>query len=328
MLAYIPVAFLEGKRLLAGERFDVINTHFALPTGPVGNALARLAGVPNILTVHGGDLYDPSKFTSPHRHPLLKAWVRRLLLAADVVVGQSNNTLANMHRFYTPEIKGLHIPLGIQRPGRLQVSRRAYGFTDEDVLLITVGRLVARKAVHQLISVMGALENKNTHLLIVGSGPEEKALRREVLRRGLAERVHFMGYVEEAHKFGLLEASDIYVSTSQHEGFCLSFLEAMTSRLPIVCYDYGGHTDYLRDGVSGFVVPLNDRAAFIERCRQLIASALLRRELGRNNRSKVEDYYVDSCAGRYERVFSRLVEARRLQNKEASLVESPSISRK
>ena len=90
MLAFIPMGIRLGKRLLKKERFDVINTHFALPSGPVGDALARSAGIPNILSVHGGDLYDPSKFTSPHRHLLLRWWIRRLVQRADAVVGQEN----------------------------------------------------------------------------------------------------------------------------------------------------------------------------------------------------------------------------------------------
>jgi hypothetical protein len=79
MLAFLPMGIQTGKRLLRAGQYDVINTHFALPTGPVGDALARFADVPNVLSIHGSDLYDPSKWLSPHRHPYLRAWVRRLL---------------------------------------------------------------------------------------------------------------------------------------------------------------------------------------------------------------------------------------------------------
>lgn len=49
LLSYVPMAIRRGKALMRTERFDVINTHFAVPTGPVGDALARHAGIPNIL---------------------------------------------------------------------------------------------------------------------------------------------------------------------------------------------------------------------------------------------------------------------------------------
>jgi glycosyltransferase involved in cell wall biosynthesis len=325
LLMYMPMGILAGKKLLASEHFDVVNTHFALPSGPVGATLARCAGIPNILTVQGGDLYDPSKFTSPHRHPLLRLWVRHLLKAADMVVWQSKNTLANIHRYYAPEIQGIRIPLGIQQPLRSPASRRAYGFGPDDVLLVTVGRLVPRKAIHQLLAMMEAIDDERVHLFVVGSGPQEAALRRQASRRRLENRVHFTGYVEETEKFRLLGVSDVYVSTTQHEGFCLSFLEAMASGLPIVCYDYGGHTDYLQDGETGYLTGLNDLALFTRRCQALIANPGLREEMGRLNRIKVEDYFIDSCAAQYESLFCRILEARRGKAKAASLVKSPSI---
>ena len=116
-----------------------------------------------------------------------------------------------------------------------------------------------------------------------------------------------MGFVGDTEKFELLEMSDIYVSTSQHEGFGLVFLEAMHCGLPIVCYDHGGQTDFLRDDETGFVVKLNDEMAFGERLRQLIDDSGMRRRLGENNRHAVNDYYIDNCARSYEEVFENVV---------------------
>ena len=310
MLAFIPVAIREGKKLLAAERFDVINTHFVLPTGPVGNALAHFSGVPNVLTVHGGDLYDPSKFISPHRHLLLRLWIRHLLRNSAAVVGQSRNTLHNMRRYYAPELEGIRIPLGIRRPIIDAVPRKRYGFRPGQILLVTVGRLVPRKAVGQLVALMNALDDPAVHLLIIGTGPQEGALKSEVAARRLQARVHFLGHVDEAEKFRLLAISDVYVSTSQHEGFGLVFLEAMACGLPVVCYDCGGQTDFLRDGQTGYLVPLNDQARFTDRCRSLIASSPARAVMGENNGRRVQDFFIDRCAARYESTFADLLEAK------------------
>ena len=58
LAAYVLMGVPAGKRLLRERAFDVINTHFALPTGPVGDALSRWGRVPNVLTLVGGDVYD------------------------------------------------------------------------------------------------------------------------------------------------------------------------------------------------------------------------------------------------------------------------------
>ncbi len=303
MLAFIPMGIQAGKRLLQMGSYEIVNTHFALPTGPVGDTLARLGGIPNVLSLHGGDLYEPSKFLSPHRHPLLRAWVRYLIRRADMVIGQSRDTLENMRRLYTPEIEGVRIPLGIQRPSLCPASRASYGFAEDEILLVTVGRLVARKAVAQLIQLMGLWKGRRMRLLIIGAGPQEQMLQEAVMAKQLEGQVHFMGYVEEAEKFRVLQMCDLYVSTSQHEGFCLAFLEAMACGLPVICYDHGGQRDFLRDQETGYLVPLNDLTLFADRCEQLIGDRALRKRIGLENQRRVEEFCIDRCAAEYESVF-------------------------
>lgn len=312
LLAFLPCGRAAGRRLLRRERYDLINTHFALPSGPVGDALARAAGMPHVLSLHGGDLYDPSKRLSPHRHPLLRAWIRRLVRRADRVVGQSRNTIDNLHRFYAPEIEAARIPLGIRRPPGDVASRAAYGIKAQDPVLVTVGRLVARKAVDQLIAVMQALP-PSVRLLVIGSGPEEPRLRRDARQRGVQHRVVFTGRIDEPEKFQLLRMGDAYVSASQHEGFGLTFLEAMACGLPVVCYDHGGQTDFLADGQTGFVIRCNDTERFAQRCRELIARSGLRQRLGAENLRRVEELFIDRCAERYEAVFAETLAAHRLR---------------
>ncbi len=311
MLAFVLSGLWVGRRLLAQEHFDVVNTHFVLPTGPVGDALSRWAGIPNVLSLHGGDLYDPSKWTSPHRHRILRLWIRHLLRRADRVVGQSANTLANMQRFYTPEIEGVRIPLGIRRvPQDLPpAEREALGLTTGDVVLVTVGRLVARKAVDQLLRVVAELP-AHVHLLVIGDGPQRSHLVSLAQTLGLQSRVHFLGYVDEEAKLRLLKMADLYVSTSQHEGFGLVFLEAMACGLPVLAYDHGGQRDFLLDGRTGYLVPLNQRDQFLRRCRALVEDSSMRREMGGFNRTHVEPFYIDRCAARYEAVFEQAIRAR------------------
>ena len=307
MFAYLVTGPWGGWSLLRRSDFDVVNTHFALPTGPVGHVLARMAGVPNVLSVHGGDLYDPSKRSSPHRHSFLRLCVKRLAMAADAVVAQSADTLSNLHRYFAPDANATVIPLGIPRPPAASASRSDYGFEDTDLLLVTVGRLVRRKAVDQLIDMVAELRDHRVKLVVIGSGPLSDELKAQAARRDVAEQVRFMGFVEESAKRELLSISDIFVSTSQHEGFGLVYLEAMAAGLPVVCYDRGGQTDFLEDGKSGHVVPLNDTKAFTERCRDLVSRRELCAAAGEHNRRRVEGFYIDRCAEQYEALFETLL---------------------
>jgi glycosyltransferase involved in cell wall biosynthesis len=307
MAAYIPQAIRMGIRLLARERFDVINTHFVVPTGPVGDWLSRRSGIPNVLSLHGGDLYDPSKFLSPHRHWPLRLAVRRLLHRADLVVGQSSNTLDNMRRYYAADVDALRIPLGIRRPPEGTARRSDYAFAEDDVLIAAVGRLVARKAVDQLLDTIAELRAPRLRLLVIGDGPLRDELARQASALGVGDNVRMLGHVDEREKFRILRMCDAYASTSQHEGFGLVFLEAMAAGLPVVCYDNGGQTDFLREGMTGFLVPLNDRRALARAVRRLADDAALRRRIGAHNRAAVEEFFIEHCAERYEAAYSSVI---------------------
>ena len=263
MLAYLPMGALRGLTLRGSDAFDVINTHFAVPTGPLGQLLAGLYGVPNVLSLHGGDLFDPSKRTSPHRHAWLRAPIARLLKRADALVGQSRNTLGHVQDLYGVRRDAHLIPLGIDRPPATpRALRSEFGLPDDAFVLVTVGRIVPRKATVRLVQSLQASGLGNAHLLIVGEGPDAAAVRTAAAEAGLADRVHLLGQVSEERKYQALSVADIFVSTSQHEGFGLVFLEAMAFGLPIVCFDHGGQTDFLADGVTGCLVPLNDLDRF------------------------------------------------------------------
>ena len=185
------------------RHFDLINTHFVVPTGPLGAYLSGISKIPNVLTVHGGDLYDPSKFSSPHRHLLLRVLIRRLLRGANVVVGQSRNTIKNVHDIYLPDLNCELIPLGIKRPIAPSVDRAALGFSQDELLLITVGRLLARKAVNQLIDMMSGCKDKKVRLIVVGDGPLRGDLQQQAQEVGAADRVVFTGFLNDENKRNL-----------------------------------------------------------------------------------------------------------------------------
>jgi glycosyltransferase involved in cell wall biosynthesis len=307
MLSYPPMAGWRGLTLRRSGGFDLINTHFVVPSGPVGHLLSRWYGVPNVLSVHGGDLYDPSKRISPHRLKWLRMPIRYLLQRADALVGQSRNTLQHVEEIYGVRRQSHLIPLGIDRPPRVAPAmRRDFGLPDDAFVMVTVGRLVARKATTSLVQALASAQRPKAHLLIVGDGPDAGAVRAAAATAGLSERVHLTGQVTEERKYQALGVADVFVSASQHEGFGLVFLEAMACGLPVICYDHGGQTDFLTDGETGHVVPLNNLDRFTQCMVHLHDQTRVRGAMSGKNRQLVEEYFIDTCANRYEALFQQV----------------------
>jgi glycosyltransferase involved in cell wall biosynthesis len=309
MLSYFPSSLFTGRKLLRGRVFDVLNSHFAIPTAPSANILAKRFKVPHVLSVHGGDLYDPSKKLSPHRVPVLRGLVRHLLLAADRVVAQSKNTADNARSIY--HVKRLIdvVPLGIDPPPLEESDRRRLGIPEDRLVIVTLGRLIARKALADLLQVVAALSDPRLLLVVMGEGPKREELEDLARRIGIAEQVRFTGRIDEEEKWRYLAAADLYASTSLHEGFGIVFLEAFHCGLPVVAYDCGGQTDFIEDGACGALVPIGNRTDFIRAVRQLLEDPDARLRCGAHNREIAKRFTVDACAHRYEEIFTELVSA-------------------
>ena len=176
--------------------------------------------------------------------------------------------------------------------------------------MATVGRMVPRKATAQLVQMLAAAGREDMYLAIIGDGPESDSVMRAACEAGVAHRVKMMGHVTERQKYAALGMSDIFVSTSQHEGFGLVFLEAMAYGLPIVCYDRGGQVDFLSTPATGALVKLNDIERFTQSVLELHASPERRAQIRRHNLATVESYFIERCARRYEAIFEEAILAR------------------
>jgi len=308
MLTYPASGLPAGVRLFRRNRYDIVNTHFAVPSGPLGQALAWLFGVPNVLSIHGGDIYDPSKRLSPHRFPPLRATVRGLMHSCCAAVAQSTDTLARAVALCgeAVEAKTSIIPLPFVMPRFGPVARSRLGLAEDATYLIAVGRLIRRKGYERLIESLLYLP-PSVNLIIVGAGPLERRLRAAVERLGLAGRVTLTGYVPEQTKYQYLAASDIYVLSSYHEGFGIMLLEAMSVGLPIVATATGGQRDLVRHRVNGLLIEDNEPRKIASAVQELLDSPSLRNSMSRNNLAKIREFDADRIARRYLDLFDSLL---------------------
>src|SRR3989338_170426 len=127
MFSYLILGFFKGVELCIKNKYELLNTQFVVPTGPLGFFLSKIFTIKNILSLHGGDIYDPTLKRSPHRHWYLRIAIRFLLDQSNIIVTQSSNTRTNCIQYYKPN-KEIHIiPFPYEIVPFIKVDRNTLG---------------------------------------------------------------------------------------------------------------------------------------------------------------------------------------------------------
>lgn len=131
-------------------------------------------------------------------------------------------------------------------PDEMRVVQERIGKKEGDIFLITTSRLVTKNAVDDVIRALPKLA-KHVHFAILGTGPDEGALRTLARELNVEDRTHFLGFVDHAEMPKYLKACDIFVRPSRSEGMGNSFVEAMAAEVPVIATQEGGIIDFLFD---------------------------------------------------------------------------------
>lgn len=195
----------------------------------------------------------------------------------------------------------------------LEGIRRSWGAGKDELVLATIGNLTRPKNYPLLIEVANRLRSGGVRLKVVvyGEGPMRPELEAKVRQLDLTENFVFCGQDGDARK--RVAAADIFVFTSWGEGMANALLEGALAGLPIVTTAVGGSDDVVVDGVSGFVVPVNDEDSFVRALQQLVAQPALREDMGRRARERVVANFSQTRMVRlYEQLYERLLTERGL----------------
>lgn len=300
LIAFVPAAILKGWRLCRQTRFDVINAQFVVPSGLPASVLSFWFNVPFVLSFIGGDLFDPSKGVSPHRH-----WWLRLLVRLVAARAAARTAISEDTKRRARELHGVSQPITVTHLGLVPARAAAASRSDLELpegrtLFVSIGRLIPRKGYEILLAAWREISEAN--LVIIGTGPLKEKLESMIEKFNLAGRVQLLGYLKEERKQQVLRAADAFVSASEHEGFGIVFLEAMEAGLPIVATGKGGHRDFLIEGENAVFVPVGDRERLRAAIWRMSREGQLRERMANNNREKVKMFYLDKTARRFEEV--------------------------
>lgn len=194
-------------------------------------------------------------------------------------------------KFEPPESKG--------------ISKARMGFDPDQFLIGTVGRLERVKNYDMFLNSLGGLGNilPNCKAVFVGDGPDMESLKIIASSRNL--NVDFIGVKDNIADY--LQAFDVFINTSVIEGIANVILEAMAAGLPVLATNVGGNPELVENGITGYLIPLNDHCTLADRINTYFNNRQLRENHGKSARIKCErQFSLDQMVVNYDRLYSQL----------------------
>jgi glycosyltransferase involved in cell wall biosynthesis len=248
---------------------DVVLATWAYPDGWAGVRLAREAGLPVVIQVHGSDvlLLDDC--------PAKRERTAEALSCADRVIAVSEDLARNVVALGARPEKVHVVYNGVDStlfyPGPRHEARRRLGLAEAGRMVLFIGNLVPVKSIHTLLTASSLLARDGlTHTVaIIGSGPLRDSLAQQARDLGIEHHVRFVGSLDHASLPDWYRAANVFVLPSVSEGVPNVLLEAIASGTPFVASDVGGIPEVAAGG-DGTLVPPSNPGELAEAMRSVL----------------------------------------------------------
>lgn len=290
------------KKIFYSWQPDLIHVHSPFILGNLGAKYAHRLNIPLVFTFH--TLYEEYVHYFPVAQNITKRVTRLiarnfcnrcdLIIVPTVIIKK-----------YLKEI-GVRVPVK-NIPTGIKIDefsladqawlRKYYGISDEDKILLFVGRLGQEKNVKFLLEAFLKINRQFSHakLILVGGGPEEKSLKSRITQAGLQKNVILTGKLPKKEVVKYYAGADLFVFTSVTETQGLVIAEAKAAGLPVVAVKAYGVSEMVINGEDGFLTELNQND-FIEKTLLLLSDDSVREKFARQAKVNAGVFSSRKCA--------------------------------
>jgi len=280
---------------LKREQPDLVHTHTS-KAGFLGRRAAWRAGIGAVVhTVHGFAFHEAS-------HPVMI----RAYGALETMAARWCHRLVTVSRFHrdwalalgiAPADRLQAIPNGIAPAPRVSADdvaalRREFGVADEEMMLVSAGRLAPGKGLEDLLIALAPLAHRPWRLILPGTGPMATDLPGLCRHHELADRVVLPGFRNDVRR--ILAAADLAVLPTHREGLSIALLEALSAGLPVLTTTIGSNLEVTRDGRAAALVPPGQPQQLGEELETLLTDSGRRAELSRQALAVFDEEYAEA----------------------------------
>ncbi|MBU8934661.1 MAG: N-acetyl-alpha-D-glucosaminyl L-malate synthase BshA [candidate division Zixibacteria bacterium] len=294
------------------SKLDILHMHYAIPHATCAYLAQRLLSdngeVPPkiITTLHGTDItlvgqdpsfYDMTRFSINASDGLTA--VSQYLADETKEVFKLDKDIRVIHNFFDPERF---------RSSECRCARADFATPDE-FIIVHISNFRPVKRTLDVIDIFERISAQvPARLLMIGDGPDIVLTRRQVKKKGLVDRVRFLGSQDRIE--AVLPCADLFLIPSEEESFGLAAMEALACGVPVIGSSGTGLTEVVDDYKNGFLLPVGDtgsmsRAAVsllkdterLQQFRKAAAKMALEKFAGEKIVAEYEQYYEEVLNG-------------------------------
>jgi glycosyltransferase involved in cell wall biosynthesis len=271
--------------------FDLV--HIQLPVAPLINT-----PLPTIVTIHS--IIKTRAKRSQHNSltrrmadqiysAIISSLEQEILQNADLITTVSSKVAEGIKNLY-------HIDPKIIKVIRNVVDTEFFAPkkpSKNTQYILWSGRMIYAKGLLDLLECAKYVCQHHPHVsfILAGAGPLRNHLKKEIDNLGLEKKVILVGQLCRENLLTYYQNSTLFVLPSHHESFPNVILEAMACGIPTVACDVGDVETVVKDGETGFLVPVKNPRAMAQRIIELLNDESLRKRMGEASRTLIEQHY-------------------------------------
>ena len=297
---------------------DLIHLHTEATVAWMVRKIAAEAHAPVVMTAHTDYAYYVfRRFHTAWPVRTLMKGLGKIVYRNTAAVIAPSEKVRSFAQVQTILDRVMLVPNGIkleqyQRPVSTEEKAalfQRYGLQDNGCTLVMVTRVSHEKNILEILRFLPALcrEIPQAQLIIVGDGKERRRLERYCRKNGLQDRVVFTGLIPFTEVYRYYAMGDVFVSASVFEVHSMSYLEAMSCGLPLVCREDASLRGVLEDGENGFIY--RTEREFVQGVARILRDQALRQKMRGQALERIRAFsdqrFVENTIRAYESVLRR-----------------------
>jgi len=293
--------------------YDLIYAHYWL-SGVVALKLKKLWLKPVVTSFHTIQEIKQEAFPFNIDNPVREREERSVSKGSDAIVVWSDHEEKFIEEKFKINSRNIEvIPPGVDvdifKPEDKSESRKIINISQDEKVILYVGRLERLKGLDTLLEAISLLEQRDINLLVVGGlyNLEELSRLKKICRNlDLDQNVHFIGSINRKELKYYYNSSDLCVLPSYYESFGLSALEASACGIPVIASKRGGLSSIVLDKKTGYLLQWRCPGPFVDKLEILLSNRRLRDSMGTAARNHAMSLSWDNTIGKLMDLFNKL----------------------